>query len=191
MDDHYEAFSHGLVVSKIWLCEELEKILDRRKISKPEVYILGGWHNVLSFMLLTRRPNGYQFINSYDLDAKSTEVANKICDTWLYEFPRVTNYTENVNDLNFDTSKNAVFINCSVDQFNGTQWYDLIPTNSIVILQTTNVTTRLPPWNITQPCPNIRTLFERYPMQYLLYHGSKKINYQQFGYVRYMMIGFK
>lgn len=191
MNNPYEAFSHGLIVSKLWLCEELEHVINNLNISQSKVHILGGWHNVLSFMMIVRQPNYYEQIDSYDIDLEATIVANKICDTWKFETPRVTNHTIDINQLRFDNSKNLIFINCSVDQVEGVNWYDIIPKNNIVVLQTTDIMTDPPPWTIVQRTPNIESLLEKYPVQTLLYKGIKNIDYGHLSYNRLMTIGIK
>lgn len=192
MDKPYEAFSHGLVISKLWLCEELEQILGELDISAPEVHILGGWHNILAFMMLIRKPTYYSSIDSYDLSKSSTEVANKICDTWKHEYPRVTNHNIDANDLVFKKdSKNLIFINCSIDQFIGTYWYDVIPYGNIVVLQTTDLEIGSVPWEITQHTKNVEILSQKYPLQKILFTGVKKIDYGDLRYNRLMVIGIK
>ena len=68
--DTHESFYHGLVKSKLWLCEELETAIYRECLSKPSLHILGCWDNLLAFMLLTRKPEFYNKINcetSFDI----------------------------------------------------------------------------------------------------------------------------
>ena len=73
---NYDSFSHGQIQSKVWLCEELEQYISEQQT----VFILGGWHNILGFMLLTRRPDHYASVVNIDLDAYAVAVADKICD---------------------------------------------------------------------------------------------------------------
>lgn len=192
MNNPYESFYHGLVLSKLWLCEELEKILDIEGIKKPTVNVLGGWHNLISFMMITRNPYRYQEFHSYDKDNESTNVANQICDTWKIEEPRVYNHTENVSLLDFSTCKNTVFINCSVDQFEDAKWFSTIPNGSIVCMQTTDIIDDNPKWEINQKTKDINELKQRYKLQTILYQNSKNIKYgDNLYYNRLMLIGYK
>ena len=65
----FESFSHGLVTSKLWLCEELEKAIGNKEF--PILNILGCWDNLLAFMLIIRKPKYYKIINGYDLSDES------------------------------------------------------------------------------------------------------------------------
>ena len=78
--NNLESFYHGLVVSKLWLCEELERNCNSYK---PNIKILGSWHNLMAFMLIIRRPNGYSKIDGYDMDIDAINVANQICNLSL------------------------------------------------------------------------------------------------------------
>ena len=62
---NFDAFSHGQIQSKIWLCEELEP----HTPIHANIRILGSWYNILAFMLLTRRPEYYyNSIEGIDID---------------------------------------------------------------------------------------------------------------------------
>jgi len=190
MNKPYQSFAHGLVKSKIWLCDELENILTPR-ITAPTVNILGSWHNTLAFMMIVRKPNYYAEFNAYDVDSEATDVANKICDTWLYESPKVYNHTIDANTIAFTYDSNTVYINCSVDQFEDTGWYTNIPTGSIVCLQSTNMPLDNDKWHISQSVTSLEELQARYQMTTLLYSGSLAIDYHAWGYTRFMLIGIK
>ena len=191
MNNPYESFYHGLVVSKLWLCEELEKILDNDNIVNPSVNVLGGWHNLMSFMMVIRKPKYYKVFNSYDKDLEANEIAYRICDAWRIEEPKIYNHTANVSELDFSNSQNTIFINCSVDQFESSDWYKTIPIGSLVCMQTTDICDENPPWEINQRTKNINELMERYPMTKILYQGIKNIKYPNLEYNRLMLIGYK
>lgn len=185
----HEPFRHGLVVSKIWLCEELEKIIEHQAIAKPKLTILGCWNNLLSFMLLTRKPTGYSEITGYDIDDEAINNANKICDTWIFETPKVYNKAADINSIDF--VNDSIFINCSVDQIESTIWYDNIPDNSLICIQSTDLPKDNIRWAITQSVNSLDELSERYKMKEILYSGIKNINYGPWGYNRFMIIGYK
>ena len=183
----FEAFRHGLVVSKVWLCEQLEPILEKN-YTNPSVNILGGWHNVLSFIMQVRKPNYYKEIISYDKDESVKTIADLICDTWKYEVSKVSNITSDTTDINFDI---GIFINCSVDQYIDDSWYRNIPHGSLVCMQTTNIMDENPLWEINQRTPDLNTFKQKYQLDSILYEGVKEIRYDHFGYDRLMLIGYK
>lgn len=190
MHNPYESFYHGLVVSKIWLCEELEKILVD---STPPVKILGSWHNLMSFMMIVRKPKGYMYFNCYDKDPASITVADQICDAWKeIEEPHVYNHVADVLSLDFtNDDPNTVYINCSVDQFENESWYNSIPNGCIVCMQTTDVVDDSQSWEIVQKTKDLNEFAERYKLSKVLYQGSKTLPYQKGSFNRLMLIGIK
>ncbi len=192
MDEYLDAFSHGPILSKLWLCEELETILTNIEYTNPTVNILGGWINVLGFMMQIRKPNYYREINSYDSDPESTRMSDRLCDAWKFEKSKIYNKTNDVRHLRFNqNTPELIFVNCSVDQFVGTKWYDNLPDKSIVCLQTTNLPIENAPWNITQETKTISELLDKYKLNQILYTGEKYFDYGELKYTRLMSIGIK
>lgn len=187
----YESFRHGLVVSKIWLCEELEKVFTHLNYSNPTIHVLASWHNLLSFMMIVRKPKFYKEFFAYDINHEYTSAANKLCETWNIEQPNVKNVTLDINNLSFSYNKESTFINCSVDQIDGLIWYDNIPKGSLVCLQTTDLDISGYPWyikTITKSCNEFRNKFM---MSEVLFCGEKNIDYTTWEYNRFMLIGIK
>jgi hypothetical protein len=188
----YASFKHGLVTSKIWLCEELERVIKNRAIKNPDMYLLGSWHNLLSFMLIVRNPKLYNIFNCYDKDHSSIAVSNQICDTWQYEYPRVMNHHRNVDDIEFSSAGDqSIFINCSVDQFEGTDWYKKIPDNRLVCLQSTDLPINHNDWEIKQSYDLISDFTNVYKVRELIFSGTKFYDYGTTKYKRHMFIGIK
>lgn len=186
--DTHESFYHGLVKSKLWLCEELEVAMYRENIRKPNLHVLGCWDNLLSFMLLTRKPEFYNSVHGYDINSEAIDNANKICDMWKYENPKVTNSVVDVNKYDYSNETNGIFINCSIDQMNSNEWYASIRTGSLVCVQTTNMTDTTFPWFIQQTTNSLDELVDKFKCDKLLYSGSTNIQYQTSGYKRFMII---
>ena len=69
-----DAFSSGQIGSKIWLCEELEKL----NWSSELTYIYGGWHGITAFLLLSRGKFQVKKIRSLDLDPTCEAIAEMI-----------------------------------------------------------------------------------------------------------------
>lgn len=189
--DCYQGFYHGPIVSKIWLCETLETILNDLRIEKPTVKILGCWQNVLAFMMQVRKPNYYNQIDGYDLDKLSIEASNRICDAWNYEPSKVFNHNIDFCSLDFKYDPNTIFVNCSVDQFKDTTWFDRIPNKSLLVMQSTDITDINPPWEITQSYESTEKLLDQYKLNKILFTGKKPIVYTNLKYNRLMVIGIK
>lgn len=181
----YESFRHGLITSKLWLCKHLEEYLPK----DAKVAVLGSWTNILSFMLLTRNSDQYKLIDGYDLDDEATKVANEICDTWKFELPKVTNITQDINEINLENYN--VVINTSVEHINKDDWFSNIKPNSLVCIQASDVNIQSSPWYINNPIVNLDHLKTKYKLQTELFADSKTINYGHWGYNRHMIIGIK
>ena len=184
---NFDSFSHGQVVSKIWLCETLEEFLP----STTDVTILGSWHNVLAFMLLCRRPGSYSKIVGVDIDASAKTVANKICDAWCFDHNKLVENITGDAAKYLQNTKPAVVINASPEHFVSAEWFDFIAPGTLVCVQSSNIVNAKPPWLIQQPTPDLEAFKERYPLSKLLYIGTKDIEYVGWRYQRYMAIGIK
>ena len=188
----YESFSHSLVRSKLWLCEQLEQVLDNESIKNPAVNILASWDSLLAFMMLTRRPKFYGVVNAYDIDPSATTDANKLCDHWMFEYPKVYNHLLDINATDFSSAgEESIFINCSVDQLESTRWFDSIPKGRLVCIQATDIKEDNDPWLVKQTTKDVTELQERFPLTDVLYKGTREIYYSTFSYNRFMLIGIK
>lgn len=189
--DPYQSFSHSLINSKLWLCDSLETAIDNEHIRNPIVNILASWDSLLAFMMAVRRPNFYGMFNTYDIDVESVNRAERICDHWKYEYPKMYHYNKDIRTLNFSNSgKESVFINCSVDQIEGTEWYDIIPIGTLVCLQCTNLSTDHTDWDIKQSY-SLEEFMKTYPMSRFLVNESKTFAYSHLVFDRHMLIGVK
>lgn len=183
---NFDSFSHGQVTSKQWLCDTIEPYLQ----PNDNILILGGWHNVLGFMLATRNSNKNLKITNVDKDHEAILVANKLCDAWKPDLNSkdstiITNLIANADT--FDLSKYQVIINCSVEHM-GNQWFSNVKKDQLVCIQSSDVCDKELPWLCTNPNPSMETLMKKYPMN-LLYSNSKRIQYSEWGYTRFMLIG--
>lgn len=142
-----DAFSSGQVGSKIWLCEELEKIWSVKNASSPKgqtetVWIYGGWQGVLGFLILNRdfSTAHVRAVRSFDLDPACESVANTICENWVWREWMFRAFTADCNQL--DPSHGGEFgeaptvvINTSVEHFDDRAWFEKIPVGTMVVLQ--------------------------------------------------------
>lgn len=188
-DNPYESLSHGLMVSKLWLCEELEKTLFERYVAKVNVAVLGSWTNIIGLLMVTRNPRLYNKIYGYDIDKEAIMCADKICDTWKFIEPNIYNIVLDANDVDF--AYIDVVINCSVEHMKESKWYDNIPEGTLVCLQSSNVDPNQHDWNIVNPNNSLQGLKQKYPLARVMYEGIKEIRYSHWGYDRYMVIGYK
>lgn len=190
------SFSHGQITSKIWLCEELEKYC---KLN-DNLYILGGWHNILGFMFSVRKPNFFKRIHNIDIDSEVIEIADKICDTWinqLYTNSHIINTCADSNEYELQLNNvTDIVINCSVEHFKTNDWFNKLPTNTLVCVQSSDIKDKdviesVDTWQQNQPNSDLATFLNRFPVSEYLYVGTKTFEYPDYGYNRFMMIGKK
>lgn len=185
MTTNFDAFSHGQTLSKIWLCENLEPYIPKN----AKVAILGSWYNILSFMMLTRQPNLYRNITGIDVDASAIELADKICNAWTMKNNRIVeNKIGNATEI--DYSEYDAVINCSVEHMDST-WFNNVKSNTLVCIQSSDVTDPCYPWLISNPNEDLSTMIEKFPLSQRFFMGTKEIEYADWGYKRFMIIGLK
>lgn len=184
----YNAFSHGQVLSKIWLCEELEKYMQ----DKTRIVVLGCWYNLTAFILFSRNHEAYAKIDGIDLNIENVGLSDKINNAWKIE-NKLDSYFADVNNTfyqNYD-----VVICSSVEDIKGNQWFERIPNGHLVCLQTLNLTEKQTKkydnWNIVNPTKTLKEFKTKYPLQKILYEGSRKFDYDHLKYNRHMLIGIK
>ena len=176
-----DSFSHGQIVSKLWLCQQLEPYLcpDQR------VAILGCWYNVLGFMLRVR--GHQQHITGYDCDTGAVSWARRICDTWNFD-KSMQHVAADVKQVDF--SEYDLVINTSSEHMSGS-WFDRVNPGSTVCIQSSDVMDTEPPWLIANGSVDLEDFMSKYPMSRLLFSGQKSFDYGQLCYSRFMVIGVK
>lgn len=186
---YFDSFRHGLVSSKLWLCEELEKVLNHNK--KYHLHVLASWTNLITFMLLIRNSNFYRLVDAYDSNQSANNIANCITETWIFDEPKVYTHLADISELDYQSHpEDRIYINCSVEHLESRVWFDKIKKDSIIAIQSTNVGEVSEPWFIKDPVTSIEELSNRYKMN-LLFSGEKIVNYGHMNYKRFMLIGIK
>lgn len=174
----FDSFSHGQIKSKVWLAENLEQHIGKH------VAVLGSWYNLTAFILKCRGVKSN--ITGIDINPEVKNIADKICDYWRIE-GSVSNITENALELplEYDT-----VINCSSEHMT-TEWFDNIKQGALVCIQTSNITDANEPWFIVTPSPDIDSFRQKYNLSTTLFLDTLRIQYGDWGYDRYMLIGYK
>lgn len=196
----YSAFSHGQIQSKLWLCQELEKFIT----TPVNVAILGSWYNLLGFMMVTRNYNLYNYIHGIDFNDQVKDIADKICNAWMInDDKKILNINEDMETYRYEDYD--VVINTSVEDMASSKWFDKLPSNleclnwdlrtKLICIQSNNLTPdkiqKYENWNILNPNPDIESLKNKFPMEEILYEGTKEFDYGELKYSRYMLIGRK
>lgn len=103
VNDH---FSRGQVQSKIWMLDELEKIVENKQMGNVLMY--GGWYNTFAYFLFERF--AVDKIYSLDLDPNCWEVADNFNAQQCYkENWRFKASTVDVNQLKWSEGRTVTF----------------------------------------------------------------------------------
>ena len=137
-EDRYrtlESFWKGQINSKVWLIENLEKIL-KKHYSKHTIVIHGGWNGVLASLLFNSNIPVNQII-SVDIDSSCEVTASTINKRQEIE-GRFTAVTADMCDYKYDAD---IVINTSCEHITQEQyekWLTNVPKDSIIVLQSNN-----------------------------------------------------
>jgi hypothetical protein len=176
-----DSFSHGQILSKIWLCQELEPYLSDRS----NIAILGCWYNTLALILRVRNNN--HTIVGYDIDSNAISMANRICDSWCLD-NSIRHETADVNSVNLDDFD--VVINTSSEHMS-THWFSQVKTDTLVCIQSSSIVNPDQPWLITNPSTNLNNFLSKYPVSSLMFSGQQFFDYGALSYHRFMLVGIK
>jgi hypothetical protein len=177
---HQDAFSNGQIGSKLWLCEELE----RMDWVSNETAIYGGWYGITAFLLLSRGKFEVKQIRSYDIDKFAEPIADMINENWVYQSWKFKAFTEDCNAIY--TGADLV-INTSTEHFENLQWWRNIPDGTRVVLQGNN----MPHEDHVVVTSTLAEFCVQYPLTETLYAGEKEFVYPDWVFSRYMVIGIK
>jgi hypothetical protein len=136
-EDRYrtlESFWKGQVNSKVWLVNNLSKIVMPNTSNK--IVIHGGWNGVLASILFNS-DIGIKYISSVDIDYTCEEIACTVNKRQEME-GRFTAVTADITTYDYTAD---IVINTSCEHLtNGAyrQWLELVPDNALIVLQSNN-----------------------------------------------------
>lgn len=175
-------FAHGLVQSKIWLCDILES-----KIASDDfdnIYILGSWTGLMGFMIYVRQKINFTKMIFVDTNLDHIDHSKAICNAIACE-GKLEVQRNDCNLIEYATGNNLI-INTSIDNIIGNDWFEKIPVGTMIALQTRTGGHH----DNVNSCSNIEEFEMQYPMK-TLYLNSKYFPYPDISYTRFMKIGIK
>jgi hypothetical protein len=135
--------------------------------------------------MLKCRGSNSNFIG-IDIDSEVIPVADKISNTWIIE-GSVRNMTGDSKNITVDYD---TVINCSSEHMT-TEWFDNIKQGTLVCIQSSNMIDPNDPWYIVTASPDIESFKQKYNLSSTLFIDTLRIQYSDWGYDRYMLIGIK
>jgi hypothetical protein len=121
-----------LLKSKIWLCDEL-KDLGKTKFST--IYVLGSWYGGMA-VTLARCGIEFEKIINVDADKQHIVVSHNVLSALGIN---VQSMQKDANTLNYkQLDRDSLVINTSLNDIEGTDWFDRLPEGTLVALQSRN-----------------------------------------------------
>jgi hypothetical protein len=179
----YDAFSNGQIESKIWLCEELEKL---NLPTNSTIWLLAGWYAITAFLLLSRNNMSIKHIRSFDIDPECQPVADKINNNWEIQEWKFKAFTKDCNRLDYNEYPTIV-INTSTEHFDSVEWFENIPEGTLVCLQGNDMNHE----DHTSEFKNLDEFVKTFSMTDLIYVGEREFSYPSWKFKRFMLIGRK
>ena len=191
-----DCFSRGQIESKLWLIKELKKC----NIDLGIVFLCGGWYATLATMLFESTIN-VDKIRSFDIDPSCRSIAETFNKPWVKDNWQFKSSTKDIMDINYEFESYEVIradgttcplddtpdtiINTSCEHIeNFEEWYAMIPSGKLVILQSNNFFEVEEHINCATDLDDFSKMA---PMEHVYYKGELELE----KYTRYMKIGYK
>ena len=165
------SFESGLILNKLWLLHELQKIQDQFST----IYILGSWYGNMSILLAKSRIQ-YDHIVNVDQDAAVVRGAHRIARVMGLD-DRIEPMVQDANQLDYrQLDQDGLVINCSCHDMENRGWFDHIPAGVLVALQSRN---------------DVDHDLSEYDLSNTLYQGSRSAQDPETDYQSLLRIGVK
>jgi hypothetical protein len=183
-----DAFSSGQISSKLWLCSQLE----RMQYDRPQIiWLYGGWHAMTGMLLLARQIMPISHIRSFDVDPSCESTADSLMENWIWQGWKFKAFTRDCNSIDPISGEYGpppdIVINTSTEHFHSRDWYDRIPSGTMMVLQSNNM-----PHDDHHDCyDDLESFVSNYGLSPMMYKGQLDFNYPTWNFSRYMIIGRK
>ena len=162
------SFTEDLIISKLWLIKEIEKIHNKFNT----IYVLGSWYGNISILLINKYIKFKKIIN---VDINDTVLnTGQVLAKKLGIDKQIEPMAKDANTLDY---RQAIFpsliINTSCNDMKNAGWFDNIPRGTLVALQTRDNT------------------LDEYEFSKVLYIGKRHLKDPETNYTRLMKIGIK
>ena len=191
-----DCFARGQLQSKQWIVTELEKL----DVELGTVFLCAGWYATLATMLFESNIN-VDNVRSFDFDPNCVSIAKVFNKPWLRDDWKFQASIADILDIDYNSHTFAVtrsdgtlceitntpdtIINTSCEHIEDfDKWYNSIPSNKLVILQSNNY------FEVNEHvnCVVDQDEFDKMaPMSNVLYTGELELE----KYTRFMRIGYK
>ena len=182
-----DAFSSGQIASKIWLAEELEKIIKDESVPNLNILCLGGWYGITNLILQIRGNLKISKFRSLDIDPSVVITADMINNLWEWQDWRFKSITADANDFHYSLEDFNLVINTSEEHIDSVKWFENIPAGCYVVLQSNNMDHE----DHSNNHQSLEDMVDEFHLSLLLYKGELLFKYPDWQFKRFMLIGKK
>ena len=183
-----DAFASSQVLSKLWLAETLEKVIEHSEFNDElKILNIGGWYGILHFIFKCRNKLKIKTFRNVDLDYNACNIADLINETWVWQNWKFKSINEDANTFKYLLEDFNLVINTSVEHIDSVSWFNNIPEKTLVVLQSNNMDHDDHVHNHS----SLQEFIDSFRLTELLYHGQKMFQYENENFIRYMLIGIK
>lgn len=132
-----ESLWESQIKSKLWLINQVNNCI----IGPQNIYVFGGWTGMLSNLLFQYAKFEILKIRSIDIDPWCEQIAQDVNANYSSE-NLFKSITSNMATYEYEKDNNKLVINTSSEHVNQATydlWYELVPKNSIVVVQSNNM----------------------------------------------------
>ena len=168
------SFTPDLQYSKVWLLDEVQKILGKTQLDT--IYNLGSWYSNMGLFLVANKL-GFKKLINVDIDEKTLSTGEKLLDK-LGISDKVEHMHKDVNTLDYRQLKQpGLVINTSTNDIDGDDWLKNIPKGTLVAMQGRHGT--------------LEEFDKKYPLRKTYFLDEVEIEDPETEYERFMKIGVK
>ena len=168
------SFTPDLQYSKVWLLDEVQKILGKTQLDT--IYNLGSWYSNMGLFLVANKLGFNKLIN-VDIDKDTLTTGQKLLDK-LGISDKVEHMHKDANTLDYRQLKQpGLVINTSTNDIEGDDWLKNIPEGTLVAMQGRNGT--------------LEEFDKQYPLDKTYFLDEVELKDPETEYERFMKIGVK
>jgi len=169
-DSFQGSMSDDQIISRLWMAKRLKNT----NIPIKKCAVLGSWYGILPYVL--NRNNNIEELVAIDSEPGCVEVSKELN-------PNIKHIVKDCNELKY-TGADCV-INPSVNNIEGTKWYDNIPKGKLCLFQTEDIEN-------SEGCPKtLDEMKKKFPLTKYLYQGTLNTTDKDGDFTRSMVIGYK
>ena len=171
------SFTPDLQYSKLWLLDEVQKILKKSKVKQLDtIYNLGSWYSNMGLFLVANKLGFNKLIN-VDIDKDTLTTGKKLLDK-LGISDKVEHMNKDVNTLDYrSATAPSLVINTSTNDIDGDDWLKNIPAGTLVAMQGRHGT--------------LEEFDKQFPLRKTYFLDEVELEDPETEYERFMKIGVK